>query len=845
MKIGPITLQRETFNRLAVGFGLFLVSLIVYLRTMAATTSFWDCGEFIAVSNILGIPHPPGYPLYALVGRTMIMLFSFVPEIAARVNLLSPIFSAATIAFVYLLTVKLIELWRGRPENGFDEAVLHLAGAAAALFLAFAPTWWDNSIEAEVYGIAMFVMCLTIWLALRWREQIGQVGNRKMLLLIVYLLGLGLSAHMTTWMAAGPLLLFILLVDWKALFDWKLLAWAAGLFLVGMTIHAYLVIRSTMNPGIDECDPSNWERLRYVLERKQYEPFNFFQRRADFMYQFSHMFLRYFKWQFSWLAIAVGALGAGLNLWDREEKRFSIAAAALVTLGILVALGWPEPVLGGVADSPLATMLIALGMIAGFFHVFKRRDLSFVIVGPAFIITGLGLVVYLNMLNPQPRDRDYIYAPCYLFFAIWIGMGAWWLMHRVRQWLEPVVPKYSRMAAYALGGLLLAAALFNVKLYFHQKDRSNNWIPSDYGYNILQSALPGGIIFTNGDNDTFPVWFEQEVSNTRKDVRIVNLSLGNTEWYLKQMKANGVPMGLSDAEIDMLRPVMNRQGEVFPVSGLAIRLIIAANAGKKLTFEELIAPAEEFFAKVFTPDYAEKFPVYFAVTVGSENFAGLRPHLSFEGLLYRVMPYKTNESVNVEVARRNLSEVYRFRGIEDPKLYKDGNTQMLLGNYAVAFWNVGMAMRRKAEEIKLKAPAEADELRREAIKLFERAVNIVPDRPEGQNLMAISYMEMGRLDEAIASFRRLVDMDKRSPYPILQLAMAFEKSGRMDSAEVYLQKAVQHSPGSGEVHGALYNFYLYSKRDTARAVAVLEGWLAKNPQDGSARQILNGLRGNR
>lgn len=845
MKIGPITIDRERGIRLAVGFGVFLTAFVVYLRTMAATTSFWDCGEFIAISNILGIPHPPGYPLYAVIGRTMILLFPFVQEIAARVNLLSPIFSALTIAMVYLLTVKLIELWRGRPQNAFEETVLHLAGAVAAMFLAFAPTWWDNSIEAEVYGIAMFTMCLTIWLALRWREQIGQVGNRKMLLLIVYLLGLGLAAHMTTWMAAGPLLLFVLLVDWKALFDWKLLAWAAGLFFLGLTIHAYLLIRSQLNPGIDECDPSNWDRLMYVLERKQYEPFNFFQRRADFMYQFSHMFLRYFKWQFSWLAIALGGLGAGLNLWDREEKRFSIAAAVLLVLGILVALGWPQPLLGSMADSPLATMLIALGIIAGFFHVFKRRELSFVIVGPAFIITTLGLVVYLNMVNPQPRDRDYIFAPGYLFFAVWIGMGAWWLMGRVREWLERPLPKFSRPAAYVLGGLLLAVALFNIKLYFHQKDRSHNWIPSDYGYNILQSALPGGIIFTNGDNDTFPVWFEQEVNNTRKDVRIVNLSLGNTEWYLKQAKANGVPMGLSDFEIDMLRPTMNKQGDVFPVSGLAIRLIIAANAGKKLTFEELIAPAEEYFNKVFTPDYTEKYPIYFAVTVGSENFAGLRPHLSFEGLLYRVTPQLSNEQVNVEAARRNLSQVYRFRGIEDPKLYKDGNTQMLLGNYAVAFWNVGMAMRRKAEEIKAKSPAEAEEMKREAIKLFERAVKIVPDRPEGQNLMAVSYLEMGQYDQAISSFRRLVDLDKRSPYPIIQLAMAFDRAGRTDSAEYYLQKAVQHSPNSGEVYGALYNFYLYTKRDTAKAVSVLEGWLAKNPQDQSARQILNELKRHR
>jgi len=151
-------------------------------------------------------------------------------------------------------------------------------------------------------------------------------------------------------------------------------------------------------------------------------------------------------------------------------------------------------------------------------------------------------------------------------------------------------------------------------------------------------------------------------------------------------------------------------------------------------------------------------------------------------------------------------------------------------------------MRRKAEEIKMKSPAEAEQLRQEAVRLFERAVNIVPDRPEGQNLMAVSYLEMGQTDKAIASFHRLVDLDRKSPYPIIQLAMAFDRAGRSDSAEFYLQKAVQHSPNSGEVYGALYNYYLYSRKDTVRAVSVIEGWLAKNPQDQAARQILNELK---
>ncbi|HTY07746.1 MAG TPA: DUF2723 domain-containing protein [Candidatus Edwardsbacteria bacterium] len=845
-------MERETKLRLYTGLGVFLAAFVVYLRTMAATTSFWDCGEFITASYILGIPHPPGYPIFCLIGRVMTMLFPMITEVAVRINLLSPIFSAITVALTYLLTVKIITIWRGQPKDKAEELLLHLAGVVGACFLAFAPSWWDNSIEAEVYGMAMFMMSLTVWLALRWRDQIGQVGNRKMLLLIAFMFGMGWVSHQATLLVGPALLLFILVTDWRALADWKFLATAVVLSFLPLTVNAYLIIRANLNPNLDMCSPKTWDSLMYVLERKQYEPFNFFERREPFMYQFWKMCLRYFTWQFLpivdhvkvtvprlliSLGTAVGVIGMGSHLAEGEEKKFGITAAVLLVGGVLVAL---------FSDSPLATVMIALGVVAGFFHVFRRKDPTFAIVGPAFIITTLGLVTYLNMADPQPRDRDYVYAPAYEFFAIWIGLGAWRLMTLLRQRLaarsagQEAGGRLAARAAVGLGVVLAVCGLLNIKEYFFEKNRSRNWIPHDYGYNILASAEPGGIIFTNGDNDTYPVWFQQETKHFRQDVRIVNLSLANVDWYLKQMKRRGVPMDISDYQISQLMPVRIADGSVLKTSDLAIRVILASNAGKQLTLERLLAPPDSFAQWLFAAGYKEKYPVYFAVTVSDDNFVGLQSRLSFEGMLYRVEAQATNKTVNIGVTEHNLDAVYRFTGITDPSLYKDDNTQRItLGNYVVAFWQLGMSLRQQANATK--DPAQRRQLLQQALKEFSMAQQIMPEESAGNHWLGVVNAELGDYPAALGYFRKVATKEHDNAYAVAQLGATFQQAGQYDSAEAYYKAILLREPGSKVAYERLYDLYANAEKDRARAIGVIQEWLRYNPGDPNATKILSDL----
>ena len=174
---------------------VFLVSFGVFFKTAAPTVSFWDCGEFIACSFIMGVPHPPGSPLYLILGR----LFTFLPlgeDPAFPVNLMSVISSALAVLFVYLITVRLTLLGRQDAVDDVEEkgiwpdVSLLVGGVTAALMLAFSDTFWFNAVEAEVYGFSIMLMTLAVWMGLVWMERCHRPGSERILFGVAYLMGL-------------------------------------------------------------------------------------------------------------------------------------------------------------------------------------------------------------------------------------------------------------------------------------------------------------------------------------------------------------------------------------------------------------------------------------------------------------------------------------------------------------------------------------------------------------------------------------------------------------------------------------------------------------------------------
>ena len=696
------------------GVGIFVLTLGVYVKTLAPTVSFWDCGEFIATSYILGVPHPPGAPLYVLLGRVF-TLFPF-GEVAIRVNFMSALTSALAIWCVYLSTVALGRRALGgqplQPLGDARDIGVLAGGAVAALTLAFSYTQWYNASEAEVYGYSILFTCLGLWLILYWEGSGAGAANDRWLLALAYLFGLGGGVHLLCLLTIPSLMLLawfadrqlqrliVLLVGWGVVSGLGLvaleseaqsngvmvlglaglLAYLHGrdrrlfvlllgvlvLFALGYSTYGALYIRSGLNPAIDENDPETWAAFLKFLNREQYGTESMLTTmltaRASRSYQFWDQQMKYFFQQFPFpLLERVGEFRkATINIPDR-------VSISLVPYG--------------------------LGLWGLLWH--GRQDWRrFGGVLLLFLIMGFGLSLYLNMPDPQPRERHYVFGGMYLAFALWIGLGWLGVVEAVRQqWGR----HRAAVVTVAAAGLLLPAGVA-ARLY-HVEDRTGDFIAYDYAHNMLTSCEEGSILFTNGDNDTFPLWFLQEVEGVRRDVRVVNLSLLNTGWYIKQLRDREPRINIryTDDFIDSVltdTQMVDFYKRYWPEPKVPPEL-------KKLGIDvEVSVPPEYPILRVQDVMVIKilawnewKKPIHFAITVPTSNLLNLDPYLTMVGMSVKVSPEPT-DGVDDEALERNLLEKYRFRGLNDPSLYKDENSERLLGNY----WACVLQLARSYEE---------------------------------------------------------------------------------------------------------------------------------------------------
>ena len=217
---------------LLFAFSSFLISFVVYLLTMADTVPYWDSGEFIATSYILGVPHPPGSPLYLIIGRVFSML-PFNPDIAFRINLISPIVSALAIMFLYLSSVKLIMNYRGKIKSQIDSIIVFGSSLIGSLTFAFTDSHWFNAVEAEVYGFSTFFTAIVVWLILHWSEKADEKGNERYILIIAYMIGLATGVHLLNLLA----LPFLALIIFFRKYDFSYKGFAITTIITGIVFY--------------------------------------------------------------------------------------------------------------------------------------------------------------------------------------------------------------------------------------------------------------------------------------------------------------------------------------------------------------------------------------------------------------------------------------------------------------------------------------------------------------------------------------------------------------------------------------------------------------------------------
>jgi len=873
-----------------IAAGVFALTLAVYTATLNTTTPFWDAGEFITTSHIVGVPHQPGTPLYVLMGRVFDVVFSGQPDItqpsmrtAWAVNFMSAFFSSLAVMFIYLLIWELAR--RADPDSGW---LAHAGGVAGALFLAFSETFWNNAIEAEVYGLAAFMLALLAWLSVRWYEERGHIGSNNLLLMMIYLLGLGVGFHLGTLLVYPGVFLLIVLASKRKLPLWDLLLMSAGLalflfstmkadntllvyllviyliivgvrafnghrfalygsalFFLGLTVHAMMMIRAgaTPEPYINQTAPEDFRTLLSVIRREQYPPMNPFERQAPLGWQYGYYYQFLFK-QFYFL-------GPGSGL--------------LTTI---------STVLGPI-------FLALVGLMQGW------RRLRPLILVPlvGYLINGEILTLYLNFTNHEVRERDYFYFAAFMFVAVFIGLGVAALLRYLAgaegrsaaqidkeggDWRQLVKPVKLKPSVLAAGGVLLLLPLLPLmpgSTKYFEHDNTNNAIAYEYAWNILAGCDQNGILFTNGDNDTFPIWYLQEVEKFRRDVTVVNLSLINLPWYIKQLKnspENPLLMQRSDQEIDQLKHRLYED----PKTGERTFVMI-----KDYVVEDIIQANSR----------GNPRPVFFAVTIPQENMSRYYPKLQMEGMTYRLLDNPGPDDLpttDPQAVLQNMLGVYRLGSIMDgddearrrayrsmtglagdgprrglgaaagelqavhldslarmvgrPRTdqYRVANANFLLGNYPAALNRAGYEFYLMASDIAATDQARYKDLLASALAAFRASLSVAPFNEQALEFYPLLLVQAYRDDEASAFLTSLqgnvpLEIEERTVFNSIR---GFVRGGVPELAVRWLNERIAAQPERKFYYQVQFSVH-QALGEINQARAVMEAWKTRSGEE--------------
>ena len=661
---------------------------LLYFITLAPTTGFWDTSEYIATAHIMGIPHPPGNPTFVVLARAWeLLLAPFGASVAVRINLFSATMGALAHGCWFLVFHRIV-------ADFTPHRWLRILGAALAVLVsATAFTVWSQSnLNEKVYTVSLFTIALLSWLAFHWRDNLGRGKDDNLILLMIFILALSVGNHLMAFLAAPALVVFILMVERHTLTNWKLYVFGAAVALVGISIHLFLPLRAALAPIINEADPSTWTALGESLARKQYDKPSVFSDPTDpslprsiglVLAQVAN-YLQYFDWQ-----------------WGRAVNGLQPLFGGAYDLG---------DILTGRALRPLITLVFAVLGLYGAREHFHRDRTSFWYVAILLATVSIGLVGYLNFRYgysmPAPgeppynidlhevRERDYFFIVSFSVWGLWAGLGVFALWLRLARALGDALaalrtPRARRLVASPI----LALAFLPLFLNWAHADRSDDYAARDWAYNMLMSVEPYGVLFTNGDNDTFPLWYLQEVEGIRRDVTVIVMSYLNTPWYAKQLLelTRPCPEGTNPLEdptrITCQRPFQpemeaeiyatpepppDRPGE--PVEGLApgrawsppTRAILNMSPGRidsiparyaanpydfllpnavriqvdSLDFtvpgNRVLLPADVFLLNIIQTSIGDR-PIYFATTTQAYDRIGLRGHLLRQGVALKLV----------------------------------------------------------------------------------------------------------------------------------------------------------------------------------------------------------------
>lgn len=501
--------------------------------------------------------------------------------------------------------------------------------------------------------------------------------------------------------------------------------------------------------------------------------------RFFFAYQLNFMYWRYFMWNFS-------------------GRQNDIQGNGEVTNGNWIT-GIPfidEVLVGPQEDMPLDIsenkghnvyymLPLLLGILGLLYQAYAGRKgiQGFWITFFLFFMTGIAIVLYLNQTPFQPRERDYAYAGSFYAFCIWIGFGVAAVAKGLREYV-----KLSPVVAGTIATILCLFIPFQMGAEnWDDHDRSGRYVCRDFGSNYLESCEPNAVIFTNGDNDTFPLWYAQEVEGIRRDVRVCNTSYLQTDWYINQMKkqayesaplpiswqAEDYVQGTRDAAyvfplteksidlktaLDFVRsndpkykkiPGVSQEIDYVPTETLVYKVDSAAvvkNGAldpvylpymiKEMTInlkdKDVLGKHELIILDMLQTNNWER-PIYYAITVSPDQFVKLDQYFQQTGMAYRIVPMTTQntaKSINAERMYDNVMNKFKWGGIDKPGVYLDENIVRMCKSYRIALFS------------KLAATLLVEGKKEKAVNVLDKAMEVLPPENVPLDYSALSLAEL-------------------------------------------------------------------------------------------------------
>lgn len=525
--------------------------------------------------------------------------------------------------------------------------------------------------------------------------------------------------------------------------------------------------------------------------------------RYFFAYQLNFMYWRYFMWNFSGRQNDIQGHGEVSN--GNWITGIPFIDEALVG----PQEDMPYDIVNNKGHNVYYMLPLLLGIIGILYQTYagKKGIQSFWITFFLFFMTGIAIVLYLNQTPYQPRERDYAYAGSFYAFCIWIGFGVAALAKGLRRYahLSPVV------AASIATLLSLFVPIQMAAQNWDDHDRSGRYVCRDFGANYLESCEPNAILFTNGDNDTFPLWYAQEVEGIRTDVRVCNTSYLQTDWYINQMKkqaykSDPLPISwqpadyvqgtrdvaylfpMTDQPIDLKTalefvrsndpkfkkiPGIDQNLDFIPAQTLKMAVdsatVMAAGVidtadipfMKKEMMIDLkgkdILGKQELIILDMLQTNNWKRPIYYAITVSPDQFVNLDRYFQQTGMAYKIVPMETkgtDRAINTDKMYDNVMNKFKWGGVNTPGVYLDENVMRMCKSYRIALFT------------KLAATLMVEGKNDKALNVLDKAMEVLPPENVPLDYSALSlgelYFRLGQKEKAEKIYEGIADNAMRT-----------------------------------------------------------------------------------